>query len=294
MPFARRPRHTWSLRTRSLDLGDRTLIMGILNITPDSFSDGGKFLSADAATEHGLDLLHQGADILDLGAESTRPNASPLSPDEEQDRLLPVLEAVHSARPQAILSVDTYHSSTTRAAIRAGAEIINDVSGLTWDSAMAATLANAHPPPGIVVMHTRGKPPEWHTLPPLEPHTIEPLVRNELRTRLEIAQAAGIELDRIILDPGFGFGKRGPENYTLLAHLSSLHILGRPLLIGLSRKGFLAHPSASDRPQSLQRLNATLAANTAAILAGAHILRIHDVAAAVEAASTADAILSVL
>ncbi len=303
MPFSPRPRHIWRLRTRTLRLGERTLIMGILNITPDSFSDGGRFLASDPAIEHGLDLLDQGAHILDIGAESTRPNAKVVSPAEEQARLLPVLEAIRQARPQAILSVDTYHGSTARLAIDSGAEIVNDVSGLTWDASMPDTLADGDPPPGLVLMHTRGTPQEWHTLPRLDPVTIEPLVRNELGARLQTAKRAGIPLDRIILDPGFGFGKLGHENYPLLARLSSLQPLGRPVLVGLSRKGFLAHALSTTHvgntftnspPPVAKRLHATIAANTAAILGGAHVIRVHDIHAAVEAACVADAILAAL
>ena len=303
MPFSPRSRHVWQLRTRDLQLGQHTLIMGILNVTPDSFSDGGKFLRFDAAVEHGLNLLDSGAHILDIGAESTRPGATELSPAEEQARLLPVLEAVRVARPEAILSVDTYHASTARAAMDTGAEIINDVSGLTWDPSMAQTLADGDPPPGLVLMHTRGTPQVWHTLQPLDPATVEPLVRNELSAQLRTATGAGISLNRIILDPGFGFGKLGRENYSLLAHLSSLHTFERPILVGLSRKGFLAHAVSAARlgntpinslPPGAERLHATVAANTAAVLAGAHVIRVHDVAAAIEAACVADAILAAL
>ncbi len=277
--------------------------MGILNVTPDSFSDGGQFLALDAAINHGLDTLDSGADILDIGAESTRPSATEVSPAEEQARLLPVLEAIRQERPHAVLSVDTYHGSTARAAIDAGAEIINDVSGLTWDKSMAATLADGNPSPGLVLMHTRGTPREWHTLPRLEPASVIALVRSDLQTRLHAATRAGIPADRIILDPGFGFGKLGHENYILLAGLASLHILARPLLVGLSRKGFLAHALSATHagtrytnspPPAAGRLHATIAASTAAVLAGAHILRVHDVAAALEAASVADAVLATL
>ena len=277
--------------------------MGILNITPDSFSDGGKFFAPEQAIEHGLSLLNDGANILDMGAESTRPNATQLTPTEEQARLLPVLEAIHSAHPTAILSVDTYHGSTARAAMNAGAEIINDVSGLTWDQHMAGTLADGDPPPGVVLMHTRGTPQEWHTLPRLEPATVEPLVRNQLNIRLQAARKAGIPADHIILDPGFGFGKLGHENYPLLSRLKSLQALGRPILVGLSRKGFLAHALSATHvgntftnspPPVSRRLHATIAANTAAILAGAHVIRVHDLRPAIEAAAVADAVLASL
>ncbi len=279
------------------------MVMGILNVTPDSFSDGGKFIALDAAVEHGLEILDRGADILDIGAESTRPNAIRVTPTEEQARLLPVLEAIRKERPRAILSVDTYHGSTARVAMDGGAEIVNDVSGLTWDESMAGTLADGSPPPGVVLMHTRGTPSEWHTLPRLDPVAIEPLVRKELSACIEQAKRAGIPADRIILDPGFGFGKLGRENYPLLARLHSLHTLGRPILVGLSRKGFLAHALSSTHigttftnspPPVAKRLHATIAANTAAILAGAHVVRVHDVAAAIEAAWVADTVLAAL
>ena len=292
-----RPRFLWHLPRGPILLGDRTVLMGILNLTPDSFSDGGRFPTEQQALTHALTLLDQGADLLDLGGESTRPNATPLSAADEQTRLLPVLTALRRARPAALLSVDTYHATTARAALAAGADLINDVSGLLWDPRMAATLAASTPAPGLVLMHTRGTPAEWPTLPALAPETIPGLVLNDLRDRLAAATAAGIPPDTIALDPGFGFGKRGEENYPLLAHLADLHTLDRPLLIGLSRKRFLAPPTSSGSSTnqdsaSEARLHATIAANTAAILAGAHILRVHDLPAAHAAATVADRLLN--
>lgn len=290
-----RPHLTWHLRTRSFVLGQRTLLMGILNLTPDSFSDHtGQIPSVDAALQQAETLLADGADLLDLGAESTRPNATPLSPDEEQDRLLPTLEALHRQHPEAILSVDTYHAATAEAALEAGAEIINDVSGLLWDPGLARVLAQHAP--GLVLSHTRGTPREWRDLPPLAPAEIPTLVRDQLSDRLQAAHASGIHRENIILDPGFGFGKIGAENYPLLAHLADLHILGRPVLVGISRKGFLARTVADALhleapPAPADRLHPTTAANVAAILAGAHILRVHDLRPAREAAAVADAIL---
>jgi len=267
------PKFTWQLRTRTLLLGERPLLMGILNVTPDSFSDGGRFFSTEKALTQALQLLDRGADLLDLGGESTRPNAIPVSAEEEQTRILAVLHAILKARPEAILSIDTYHSETAAAALDAGAEIINDVSGLLWDHGMAALLAKEKP--GAILMHTRGRPQEWPTLPPLAPEEILPLVLNGLTHTLALARAAGMPRDTIVLDPGFGFGKAGAENFTLLAHFDDLHQLGYPLLAGLSRKRFLTahleHPAPKDR------LEATNAANAALIQAGAHILRIHDI-----------------
>jgi dihydropteroate synthase len=299
MPFLPRPHFDWHLRTRTLQLGPRTIIMGILNVTPDSFSDGGHFYSAQSSTEralhHALKMLDEGASILDIGGESTRPGAIPLSPEEEQARILPVIDAVHAQRPEAILSVDTYHASTARQAVESGAEIVNDVSGLLWDDAMAATCSQLAC--GLVLMHTRGRPHEWRNLPPLAPQAIVPMVLNDLSQRLDAATHAGIAPNRIALDPGVGFGKRGDENYPLLAHFDQLHQLGHPLLLGASRKGFLAQTIAhlhEAPPEADARLNATTAVNIAAVLSGAHILRVHDVLAAAEAAAIADRILTIL
>jgi dihydropteroate synthase len=294
MSFTVRSRFDWRLRTRSLALGPRTLIMGILNATPDSFSDGGRFLDPRAALDHALQMLDDGADILDLGGESTRPNSTPVTPAEEQSRVLPVLRAILAARPDAILSIDTYHAATARLAIDCGAEIVNDVSGHLWDDAMAATCAALNC--GTILMHTRGRPHEWRTLPALASIEVTPLVLRELRARSEAALTAGIHRDAIVLDPGFGFGKAFDENFPLLAQFDRLHALGFPLLAGLSRKGFLrraldqAELTQSESARALQ--DATTAANTAAILAGAHILRVHDVRPAREAAAIADRILA--
>jgi dihydropteroate synthase len=307
MPFAVRPQFDWRLRARSLPLGERTLIMGILNATPDSFSDGGQFLDPHAALTHALDMLDDGADLLDLGGESTRPNSTPVTPHEEQARVLPILRAILAARPDAILSIDTYHAETARLAIESGAEIVNDVSGLLWDETMAATCATLAC--GVVLMHTRGRPQQWRTLPALAPADVLPLVLRELNERAQAALAAGIARDAIVLDPGFGFGKSFDENYPLLAQFDRLHMLGYPLLAGLSRKSFLHRALAqADQPDSpnparaqdsLHEPNpthalqdATTAANTAAILAGAHILRVHDVCPARRAAGLADRILA--
>jgi dihydropteroate synthase len=304
MPFAVRARYDWRLRTRTLSLGPRTLIMGILNLTPDSFSDGGQFFNADAGLKHALEMLDGGADILDLGGESTRPSALPITPAEEQARVLPVLRAILSARPQAIISIDTYHAETARQAVESGAEIVNDVSGHLWDPRMSATCATLAC--GAILMHTRGRPQEWSTLPPLAPAEVLPLVLRDLETRANAALAAGIAHDSIVLDPGFGFGKAFDENYPLLAHLDQLHTLGFPILAGLSRKSFLTRTlsanSLSSRTLSegsepkgegpaSSTPDPTTIANTSAILAGAHILRVHDVRPARQTAAIADRIL---
>ena len=249
MPISARPHFDWRLRTRTLALGPRTLLMGILNITPDSFSDGGRFLAPDAALEHALQMLDDGADILDLGGESTRPNSVPITPAEEQARILPVLRAILAARPSAILSIDTYHAETARLAVEAGAEIVNDVSGHLWDPAMSATCAALGC--GNVLMHTRGRPHQWRTQPALAPSQVLPLVLRDLQDRANAALAAGIARDSIVLDPGFGFGKILDENYPLLAHLDQLHTLGFPILAGLSRKSFLTRTRPAPPPTPL-------------------------------------------
>jgi len=300
MPFATRSRFDWRLRTRTLALGERTIIMGILNVTPDSFSDGGHFYSPEHATDravaHAMQMLDEGAQILDIGGESTRPNATTLPPAEEQSRILPVIESILKQSPDTILSVDTFHATTARLAVAAGAEIVNDVSGHLWDASMSTTCAALGC--GAVLMHTRGRPQEWPNLPPLTPEKVLPLVLAELADRLKSALAAGIPRDKIVLDPGLGFGKRLDENYPLLAHLDQLQRFNLPILVGASRKGFLGHTLAESNPlaaalhSSGARLHATTAANVAAIFAGAHILRVHVVRPAAEAAAIADRILA--
>lgn len=291
---------TWKLRTRSLELGRRTLIMGVVNVTPDSFSDGGRFLDPEAAIAHGLSLLDEGADLLDLGAESTRPGSraggdSPaVSAEEEWQRLQPVLEAIRKARPETVLSVDTYKAATARAALAAGAEIINDVSGLMWDDGMAAVCAEARC--GVVLTHTRGRPDDWKKQAQLSPAEVLRRVQSGLAASLEKAAEAGISRDAIVLDPGYGFGKKFDENYALLARQDAFLSLGRPLLAGLSRKSFLGHTLAplfgGQSAPTEARETAGIAAMVAAILQGASIVRVHAAKPAIEAARIADAVLA--
>jgi dihydropteroate synthase len=301
-----RTHYQWRIGGGCLELGGRTLVMGIVNATPDSFSDGGRFLAPERAIEHALELLEEGAAILDIGGESTRPGtpvagalglAGAVSAAEECDRVLPVVEGLHRLRPEAVLSVDTYKAEVARQAVEAGAAIVNDVSGLRWDAAMAGTLASLDC--GAVLMHTRGLPGEWRTLP-REPE-IGALVRRELQEIAGTAAAAGIARERIVLDPGYGFGKNFEDNYRLLAAQKELAALGFPLLVGVSRKSFLGR-SVEQRYRELQRpdlsatnpaarLAATLAFDAAAMERGAQILRVHDVRAAVEAAAITDELL---
>ena len=305
----------WSLGARTLELGKRTLIMGIVNVTPDSFSDGGLYLDSATATEHALKLLDEGADIIDVGGESTRPGAkvvtnSPQAPaqagsktqggspptplavsaEEEIRRVLPVIAGVKKLRPDAVISIDTYKATVARAAAAEGAEITNDVSGLRWDASMAKTIAELKC--GAVLMHMRGRPEEWRSLPP--PGDVVLLVKRELREWAEAAVLAGVRRERIALDPGFGFGKSFDQNYPLLARFQELQSLGFPLVAGTSRKSFLGRTLAKDGKDTAvaDRLYGNLAAHTALILKGAHILRTHDVKAAVEAARITDAILA--
>jgi dihydropteroate synthase len=318
-----RPVFHWNLGSRSLELGKRTLIMGVVNVTPDSFSDGGQYLDRDQAIEHAERLLDEGADILDIGGESTRPGArvapevttkregheftraamrpkesSALAPEvscpsvsaeEELRRVLPVITGLKKEHPSAFLSVDTYKATVARAAINAGAEIVNDVSGFRWDPQMAKTVADLKC--GAVLMHMRGRPEEWRTLPP--PGDIVLLVKRELKEWAEKAVLAGVRRERIVLDPGFGFGKNFAENYPLLARFSELQAAGFPLLAGTSRKSFIGRTLARDGKDAPPeaRLYGTLASHIALILKGVHILRTHDVKPAAEAARVADAIL---
>lgn len=270
--------------------------MGIVNVTPDSFSDGGQNLTADKAVAHALTMLDEGADIIDVGGESTRPGARvgaenpAVTAEEELRRVLPVITGIRKARPSAVISADTYKAPVARTAIEAGAQIVNDVSGLLWDPAMKTTLAGLSC--GVVLMHTRGRPDEWRALPTVP--DIVMLTRKELRQRTDAAVAAGIKRDHIVIDPGFGFGKRFEENYPLLRRLGEFQELRFPLMAGVSRKSFLGRALATsaagekkDAPVEA-RAFASLAAEVIAALKGAHIIRTHDVKAAVEALRIAD------
>jgi len=299
----------WNLGSRTLELGKRTLIMGVVNVTPDSFSDGGQFLDCDHAVAHAERLLEEGADILDIGGESTRPGAKvdvetstsdkkiapansdqAVTADEEVKRVLPVITELKKRHPKAVLSVDTYKAAVARAAVGAGAEIVNDISGFRWDPQMAKTIADLKC--GAVLMHTRGRPEEWRSLPP--PGDIVLLVKRELKEWAEKAVLAGIRRERIVLDPGFGFGKRLDENYPLLSRFSELQAAGFPLLAGTSRKSFIGHTLARDGKDAAPeaRLYGTLATQVALILKGAHILRTHDVRTCVDAVKIADIVVS--
>ena len=297
----RRTISTWKLRSRTLELGRRTWVCGVVNITPDSFSDGGRFADMGAAIAHGISLLDEGADLLDLGAESTRPgskaggDAPAVSAEEEQDRLLPVLRGILAVRPEAVVSIDTYKAETARAGLAAGAEIVNDVSGFLWDSELARVCAEAGC--GVVLMHTRGRPEEWKAQAQLQPNELLAVVRAGLEGGLGRAAEAGIAREAIVLDPGYGFGKRREENFALLARQAELLELERPLLAGVSRKSFLGNALAPLHGGTIapveEREAASLAALTAAILHGASVVRVHRVREAREAAAIADAVVNI-
>jgi dihydropteroate synthase len=308
-----RPVFEWSLGSRFLALGKRTLVMGVVNVTADSFSDGGLYFDRDRAVEFALRLLEDGADIVDIGGESTRPGAAvlpstetagskavptgqpqpqklPVSEQEELQRVIPVIAALKQRRPEAVISVDTYKASVARAAVEAGAEIVNDVSGFRWDPQMVKTLVELRC--GAVLMHMRGRPEEWRTLPPVS--DVVTLVKRELRAWADTALLGGVKRERIVLDPGFGFGKSFQENYPLLKRFDELHELRYPLLAGVSRKSFIGRALArngNDAPVA-ERLYGTVAAETAVILKGAHIIRTHDVRACADAARIADVVVS--
>ncbi len=294
-----RPVFEWNIGTRILPLGKRTLIMGILNVTPDSFSDGGQFLDHDKAVAHGLRLLDEGADIVDVGGESTRPGAKvsgskkgesskTVSEKQELERVLPVIQALKQKRPQAVLSVDSYNANVARAAVEAGAEIVNDVSAFRWDPKMAKTVAELKC--GAVLMHMRGRPDEWRTQAPASDIVV--LVKRELREWADAATIAGVKRERMVLDPGFGFGKNFEENFPLLRRFEEFHQLRYPLLAGVSRKSFVGRMLARNgRDAGVEdRLYGTVATEAVVILKGAHIVRTHDVRACSEVARVADVV----
>lgn len=263
-----------------LDLS-RPSVMGIVNVTPDSFSDGGKYSSAEQAIAHGLALAEQGAAILDVGGESTRPGATPVSLQEELRRVVPVIQAL-SEQADVPISIDTYKPEVMRAAIAAGASIVNDVFALQQPGALDVVAAtNA----GVCLMHSQGTPQTMQLDPQYQDVVRE--VTEFLRARMIAAEAHGIPRERIILDPGFGFGKRSVHNMTLLRELESLCALGQPVLVGLSRKSVLGQITGNDIDA---RLHSSIAAAVIAALKGARILRVHDVKATVDALKVVSAI----
>jgi dihydropteroate synthase len=266
-----------------LSVGDRTLIMGVINVTPDSFSDGGRLLDPQQAVQAGLRMADEGADLIDIGGESTRPGADPIDETEERRRVVPVIEGLAGAGVP--ISVDTYRASTAAAALAAGAALVNDISGLRYDPALAGVVATSGA--AIVLMHTRGRSRDMYQQASY--HDVIAEVLDELRQSIAFAVSGGIHSDHLIVDPGLGFAKEAVHSYEVLAGLSAFAELGRPLLVGPSRKSFLAKPFGGRVPPP-ERDWATAAAVTAAVLGGAHIVRVHAVREMLQVVRVADEI----
>jgi dihydropteroate synthase len=280
---------------RTLPIAERTLILGVLNVTPDSFSDGGEFFSLDNALAHAEQMIAEGVDIIDVGGESTRPGAAAIvSAEEELERVLPVVSQL-AKRSRVPISVDTTKASVARAALDAGASIVNDISGLRFDSQLADEVAKSGA--GLVLMHSRGTPGSLHNQPPVGDIIEE--VTSGLRRSIKIAEQRGVRHESIVIDPGIGFGKSQEQNIELIAKLDELIAAfpDFPILIGTSRKSFigriLAESDGNPAPSD-ERLHGTMATITAAVLKGAHILRVHDVKPAVETTKVADEIRRVV
>lgn len=274
----------WHCRGRILPRGEKTLIMGVLNVTPDSFFDGGRHASLEAAIDHAAHMMEAGADIIDVGGESSRPGAEPVSAAEEEDRVLPVIEALHQ-QLNCTISVDTTKTAVAQAAVQSSAHIINDISAGRGDDAMLELARESGA--GLVLMHMQGMPRTMQEQPTYEDVVAE--VRQFLVGRLWKAEAAGVSRASIAIDPGIGFGKTFEHNWELLRHLDALIELEVPVLVGVSRKRFLG--ALCDRPVD-DRLAASLAAATAAALAGAEIIRVHDVKETCDALRVADKLQS--
>lgn len=278
---ARQP-YTLTLRGSACVLGPRTWIMGVVNLTPDSFSDGGRFASTDAAVAEGLAQFESGADIVDVGGESTRPGATPVGPDEEIRRVVPVIAGLRS-RGRGFVSVDTTKAAVARAALDAGADLVNDVSGFRYDPGLAPLVAQRGVP--AVLMHLRGDFQAMHAQPAYGDVGRE--VKIELGQRLAEAERSGVSRNQLILDPGLGFSKNADHTLELLRRLPELAALGRPLLVGPSRKSFIGR--VLDLPAG-ERLFGTAAAVASCVLGGAHIVRVHDVEPMLQVARVCDAI----
>ncbi|HYX27058.1 MAG TPA: dihydropteroate synthase [Pyrinomonadaceae bacterium] len=279
-----RTKGEWKIGRRSLTYGERTLVMGILNVTPDSFSDGGEFFSLADALARAEQMIADGADIIDIGGESTRPGSNFVSEEEELNRVIPVIERL--ANLSAPISVDTTKSAVARVALQAGAEIINDISGLRFDPAIADVVAAANA--GVVLMHSRGTPKDMQQLPPVD-DVISDVIEG-LRSSVALAESRGVARECIAIDPGIGFGKTVEQNLELIAKLDQLAAQFRdmPLMIGTSRKRFIG--KILDDAPATARLHGTIATIVAAVLHGAHVVRVHDVKQMADAVRIADAI----
>jgi dihydropteroate synthase len=279
------PIREWKLARRSLRYGERTLVMGVLNVTPDSFSDGGQFFSPERAIERARQMVADGADIIDIGGESTRPGSAFVTAEEELERLLPVIKAV-AREDFAPISIDTTKSIVARETLAAGAEIINDISGLRFDPEVATEAARAKA--GLVLMHSRGTPKDMQQLSPVKDVLSE--VISGLRDSIAVAEEHGVTRESLVIDPGIGFGKTAEQNVELIAKLDRLiaEFPSFPVLIGTSRKSFLG--KLLNGAPADERLYGTIASIAASVLKGAHIVRVHDVRAAFEAIRVVDAV----
>ncbi len=276
-----RKHYDWKLKNETLQLGERTLVMGILNVTPDSFSDGGKYQDPDRAYARAIELEDQGVDIIDIGGESTRPGAARISEAEEMRRLVPVLKRLRE-KVSVPISVDTYKTNVAEKALDLGVAIINDPSGLTFDPGLAKIVAKYDA--GLILNHMRGTPESWAKLPPLP--DVMGVIATEMQATIHRAMRSGVDKARLVIDPGLGFGKRKEQNSEIIARLPQFASLGLPILMGPSRKAFLARGTVEET------LIASVAAVVACILGGAHIVRVHDVVEMKVASQVADAILA--
>src|SRR5829696_4479329 len=274
-------------RAGTLTPGPGPVVVGILNVTPDSFSDGGDFLDPEAAAEHAATMLDEGADIVDVGGESTRPGSDPVSQDEEIQRVVPVLERILSVHPESMISVDTYRSGTATAALEAGASLVNDVTAFRGDPRMASVIREAACP--VILMHMQGEPKTMQKEPHYEDVVGE--VRDFLAERAEYAVAAGVRPENVILDPGIGFGKNLEHNLALLRNLDAIVDLGFPVLIGASRKSFIERITGVQ--EARDRVSGTVATTVLAFERGATFCRVHDVRANREALAVAESVLHV-
>jgi dihydropteroate synthase len=268
---------------KTFELGKRTYIMGVLNVTPDSFSDGGRFLESEVAVSHALRMVEDGADIIDIGGESTRPGAVPVSLKHERERVLPVIERL-SKETHVPISIDTYKSEVAAEAIDRGASIVNDISGLRSSPDMASLVSERGV--SLIIMHMKGEPRNMQTAPTYDDVVRE--IHGFLDDRSKVAINAGVPKDRIILDPGIGFGKTVEHNLEILAKVEELNTLGLPLMIGTSRKSFIGNILGTDVDD---RLEGTIASNVAAVLGGVDFVRVHDVKEVARALALTDRIV---
>lgn len=279
-----RKKYTVKLNNRELQLGDKTLIMGILNVTPDSFSDGGKYADAKYAVKHGLEMIEQGADIIDIGGESTRPGSTPVAEEEELGRVIPVIEGIRKESDIPI-SIDTYKAKVAMESIFAGADMINDISGCRFDPEMASVATNANIP--VTIMHIKGTPRNMQENPTYDDIIKE--IKQYLAESIDFLKKAGVHEGQILIDPGIGFGKSTEDNLTIMNRLDEFASLGHPILVGVSRKSVIGN--ILELPIE-ERIFGTAAAVTANIMKGSHVVRVHDVAEMRQVVKMADAIVN--